>query len=108
MGGYCSSYTPQKYNQTAFSHKRAARGVATRRDADIAHPTRPCRSLMSDNPPPFKYNVDQVVRDVASGTLRARRADEFTTASAAQAHERFILAAPIGVRLPCAQPQPVH
>ena len=62
----------------------------------------PCH--MSDNPPPSNYNRDQVVRDGTTGALRVRRADEFTTASAAQAHERFILAAPIGVRQPCAQP----
>jgi hypothetical protein len=62
---------------------------------------------MSDNPPPSNYNRDQVVRDVTTGALRVRRADEFTRASAAQAHERFIIAAPIGVRLPALRkPQP--
>ena len=65
----------------------------------------PCH--MSDNPPPSNYNRDQVVRDGTTGALRVRRADEFTRASAAQAHERFIIAAPIGVRLPALRkPQP--
>jgi hypothetical protein len=62
---------------------------------------------MSDNPPPSNYNRDQVVRDVTTGALRVRRADEFTRASAAQAHERFIIAAPTGVRPPALRkPQP--
>ena len=65
----------------------------------------PCH--MSDNPPPSNYNCDQVVRDVTTGAYRVRRADEFTRASAAQAHERFIIAAPIGVRpLALRKPQP--
>ena len=55
---------------------------------------------MTTNPPPDGYDLEVAVRDGDSSALRVRRADERTSASAAAAHERFIIAAPIGVCIP--------
>ena len=78
--------------------------MAMRRPALVTHGRQEPVALhschMSTSLPPAGYDLEQVVRDGDSSALRVRRADERTSASAAAAHERFIIAAPIGVCIP--------